>query len=177
MENLHQLLVDRRSIRCYIDKPIDGDSVKLILEAGLLAPTSKNARAWQFVVVENKETLMQLSQCKELGAGPITKAPLAIVVSVDSTATEPWVEDASVAAAYMQLQAADLGIGSCWVQVRGRFTADGDTSEEYVREVLGMPETLGVLCILTLGYPDEQRKPHDPEKTMWERVHIGRWSE
>ena len=177
MDNLNQLLVDRRSIRRYIDKPIDGDSVKLILEAGLLAPTSKNSRAWQFVVVEDKDMLAGLAKCKELGAGPIANATLGIVVSADMTVTDPWIEDASIAAAYMQLQAADLGIGSCWIQVRGRFTADGTPSEDYVRELLGMPEELGIVCVLTLGYPDEQRKPHDPAKTQWEKVHVGKWSE
>ena len=177
MDNLHQLIVDRRSIRRYIEKPIDGDCVKTILEAGLMAPTSKNSRAWEFVVVEDKETLARLAHCKEMGAGPIANAPIAVVVSVDMTVTDPWIEDASIASAFMQLQAAELGIGSCWIQVRGRFTADGTPSEDYVRELLGMPEALGVVCVLTFGYPDEQRKPHDPEKTLWERVHLGQWSE
>ena len=52
MENFHQMLLERHSIRRYTDRPIDGEDVKTILEAALLAPTSKNARSWQFVVVE-----------------------------------------------------------------------------------------------------------------------------
>ena len=64
MENLHDLLINRRSIRKYTDEPVDPDHVRLILEAALMAPTSKNARSWQFVVVEDKDTLQALGQCK-----------------------------------------------------------------------------------------------------------------
>lgn len=175
MENLHELLVNRRSIRRYTDQPIDPDDVRLILEAGLMAPTSKNCRPWQFVVVEDKDMLERLSNCKDMGAGPVAKCPLAIVVAVDATKSDPYIEDASIAAAYMQLQAADLGLGSCWIQVRGRFTADGVPAEEYVQEALGIPETFPVICILTVGHPDEQRKPQATDKLLWEKVNIGTW--
>lgn len=175
MESLHDLLINRRSIRRYTDQPLDPEQVKLILEAALMAPTSKSARAWEFVVVEDKDMLLRLSQCKPAGAMPVEKASLAIVVAVDSTATDPWIEDGSVAAAFMQLQAADLGLGSCWIQVRGRFAADGTPSEEYIQESLGMPENMNIVCILTFGHKNEERKPMDTDKLLWERVHIGKW--
>lgn len=177
MRDFHELLVNRRSIRRYTDQPLDAEQVKLILEAGLLAPTSKSSRAWQFVVVEDKDMLERLSHCKEMGAAPIARAALAVVVAIDTAATDPWIEDASVAASYMQLQAADLGLGSCWIQVRGRFSADGIPSEEYVQEALGMPETLPVVCILTFGHKNEERRPVDTSKLLWEKVHIGQWKE
>lgn len=175
MENFHDLLVGRRSIRRYTSEPVNPDDVRLILEAGLMAPTSKSSRPWSFVVVEDKDMLTRLSQCKDMGAGPIAKCPLAIVVTVDATKSDPYIEDASIAAAYMQLQAADLGLGSCWIQVRGRFGADGMPAEEYVQEALGIPETFPVICILTIGHPDEQRKPQATDKLLWERVSIGTW--
>ncbi|MDE6824948.1 MAG: nitroreductase family protein [Duncaniella sp.] len=173
--DFHQLLIERRSIRRYTSEKIDPESVKLILEAGLLAPTSKSSRAWQFVVVEDEDVLTRLSQCKAMGAGPIGKCPLAVVVAVDATATEPWIEDASVAATMMMLQASALGLGSCWIQIRDRFTADGTPSNEYVQEALGIPETCPVVCIMTFGYKDEERKPQDLEKLKWENVHIGKF--
>ncbi|MDE5800266.1 MAG: nitroreductase family protein, partial [Paramuribaculum sp.] len=83
--------------------------------------------------------------------------------------------DASIAASYMQLQAADLGLGSCWIQIRNRFSADGNPAEEYVQQQLLIPDTLPVLCILTLGHPAEERKPQNVDKLLWERVHIGQW--
>ena len=75
----------------------------------------------------------------------------------------------------MQLQAEDLGLGSCWIQIRDRFGAELKPAEEYVRELLDIPETLRVLCIVTFGYKAEERKPFDPEKMMWEKVHADRW--
>lgn len=175
MENFHDLLVNRRSIRHYTSEPISAEDVKLILEAGLLAPTSKSSRSWQFIAVDDRSMLDRLAQCKPMAAVPIERCALAVVVAADPTLSDPWIEDASIAAAYMQLQAADLGLGSCWIQVRGRFTADNIPSEEYVQELLGIPETISVLCIMTFGHKGEERKKVDTSKLLWEKVHIGTW--
>ncbi len=175
-KDFHQLLVERRSIRRYTSEPITAEDVQLILEAALLAPTSKNSRAWQFIAIDERELLEKLSVCKSSGAMPVGGATMAIVVGADTTVTEPWIEDCSIAASYIQLQAEALGLGSCWIQIRGRFTADGLDSEEYVRETLGIPEEIGIVCIITLGHKDEQRKPADTSKLFWDHVHIERWN-
>jgi len=176
MDNFHDLIVRRHSIRKYTDEQVSADDVRLILEAALLAPTSKSSRSWQFIAVDDRSMLERLAACKPAGSLPLTRCPLAIVVVGNPELSDPWVEDASIAAAYMQLQAEDLGLGSCWIQVRGRFTSDGIPSEEYVQELLGIPETLPVLCIMTFGHKDEVRKPVDTSKLLWEKVHVGRWS-
>lgn len=176
MNNFHELLINRRSIRKYTSEPIDAESVKLILEAGLMAPTSKSSRSWRFVVVEDEATLKSLAECKPSGAAPISKCKLAVVVCGDTTASDPWIEDASIAAVFMQLQAADLGLGSCWIQVRGRSTAFDQPSEEYIQELLEIPEHVNVLCVVTFGHKDEERRPIDPTKLEWEKVSVGRWN-
>lgn len=175
MENFHDLVVNRRSIRHYADTPIDADKVKLILEAGLMAPSSKSARAWHFIVVDEKEKLQAMSECKPAGALPIAKCSLAVIVAIDAEKTEPWIEDASVAATFMQLQAADLGIGSCWIQIRDRYMDDGTPSQEHLQEMFSIPDTMPIVCVLTFGIPDEQRKPQDTSKLKWEQVHIEKW--
>ncbi len=177
MENLRELLLTRHSIRRYTDKPLDSEHVKTILEAGLLAPSSKNARSWQFVAVEDPAVLARLSECKPNYATSIKDARLAVVVCTDPAKSEAYIEDATVAAILMHLQAADLGIGSCWVQVRGRLAADGEPSENIVREILGIPDDIVVECVMTFGYPDETRRPVNPEKLLWEKVHIGSWNQ
>ena len=121
MKSLHDLLIHRRSIRKYTQEALSPEAVKTILEAGLLAPSSKRCTPWEFIAVEDNETLARLSECKTSGAKPIAGAALAIVVTADMTLTDTWIEDASIAAILMQLQAADLGLGSCWIQVRGRL--------------------------------------------------------
>ena len=175
MENFHELLFNRRTIRRYTQQPVDPDQVRLIMEAALMSPSSKSVRPWQFVVVEDKEMLERLSHCKPNYATSIASAPLAIVVTADITKSDAWIEDASIAAMLMQLQAQDFGLGSCWVEIRERFREDGVPAEEYVREVLGIPEQFAVLCVITIGHKDEERKPINPEKLLWEKVHIGSW--
>lgn len=167
--------MSRRSIRRYTPQEIPQDDVKLILEAALLAPTSKNSRAWQFIAVDDKATLAQLGECKPGTALAVGRATLAVVVAVDTTASEAWIEDCSVATSFMMLQAQDLGLGSCWVEVRGRQATDGTPSEEVVQEILGIPEHVTPVCILAMGYPDEVRKPVNPDKLKWGNVHINAW--
>lgn len=176
MENLHDLLVARRSIRKYTDAPLDAEDVKLILEAALLSPTSKSSRAWQLVVVDDKEMLSRLADCKPAGAVSVSRCAMAVIVGVDPTKTEPWIEDASVAATMMQLQASDLGIGSCWIQIRDRYMADGTPSQEYIQELLGIPDTIPIVCMITFGYPDEVRKPQNIDNLRWENIHIDKWA-
>lgn len=173
---LHELLLQRHSIRRYTDKQIDAEDVKTILEAALLAPTSKNSRSWDFVVVDKPDVLRKLEHLKPTYATGLSTAPLAVVVTASPEKSEAFIEDATCAAMFMHLQAADLGLGSCWIQVRGRDTADGEPSENYVREMLGIPNEMVVECIMTFGYADETRRPVDPEKLKWEKVHIGNWT-
>ena len=83
MESIHQLFLERHSIRRYTDQAVSADDVKTILEAALLSPSSKSARPWQFVVVENRETLEALAKCKPHGAHPNAKCAFAVVVAAD----------------------------------------------------------------------------------------------
>ncbi|HRF69717.1 MAG TPA: nitroreductase family protein [Muribaculum sp.] len=177
MTDFHDLIVNRRSIRKYTADEVSAEDVKTLMEAALMAPTSKSSRPWQFVLVEDSAKLEALSKCKEHGAGPIAGCALAIIVAADVEKSDPWIEDASIAATYIQLQAADLGLGSCWIQVRGRYTVNDLESETYVQNLLEMPDTIVPVCIITIGRKAEERKPQAVEKLQWEKVHIGTWTE
>ncbi|MCX4258921.1 MAG: nitroreductase family protein [Muribaculaceae bacterium] len=176
MENLHDLMTNRRSIRRFTQASIPAEDVKLIMEAALMAPTSKSSRPWHFVLVDDRNTLERLSQCRQAGSGPIAKCRLAVVVCADSSLTGPWIEDATIAATYIQLQAQDLGLGSVWIQVRDRFDAEGVPADENIQGILGIPDTISVECVVAIGYPDEAKNPQNLEKLLWERVHIGGWN-
>ena len=106
------LVQQRRSHRKFTEQEISGEDVKTILRAGLMAPTSKSQRAWQFVLVEDKTDLEKLSDAKDLGGQFIKDARLAIVVLGDPMQNDCWVEDGSIAAISMQYQAEELGLGS-----------------------------------------------------------------
>ncbi|HHZ02612.1 MAG TPA: NAD(P)H nitroreductase [Tissierellia bacterium] len=170
--NLMNLIMKRRSIRKYKDEKIPGEVIQKILNAGLIAPTSKNKKPVEFIVVEDKDTLLKLKRCKTHGAEPLEKAPCAIVVIADSEKSDVWVEDASIAASYMQLVAEDLGMGSVWIQMRKRFNDNGDAEKE-LRRVLNIPEKYGVLCIIALGYKNENRNPYSENDIDMNKVHFG----
>ena len=102
-------------------------------------------------------------------------AALAIVVTADPLASDVWIEDASIASLMIHLQAEDMGLGSCWIQIRELYTATGMPSDEFVRAVLDIPLQLQVLSIVAVGHKGMERKPFDEEHLQWEKIHINKF--
>ena len=174
MDNFESFILSRHSTRKFSNKPLSANDVQKLLQAALLAPTSKNCKSYEFVAVEDRDILKQLSVCKNSGSSFLEGCSLAVVVLGNRTITDIWVEDATIAATYMQLQAEDLNIGSCWCHIRNRLFGEM-SSEQYVRDLLGIPPHFGVLCIIGFGYKNQEHQPHDLSKLPWEKVHIGRF--
>lgn len=175
MDNFNELVAKRRSTRKFTDEELSQENVVSLLKAALMSPTSKRTNAWQFIVVDEKETLRTLSECKEHGATFLDNAALAVVVVADPLVSDVWIEDASIASIMIQLQAEDLGLGSCWIQVRERFTASGTPADEYVRDVLDIPLQLQVLSIIAIGHKAVERKPFNEAHLQWEKIHINKY--
>lgn len=175
MDSFSELIKTRRSMRKFTGEELTQEEVVALMKAALMAPTSKRSNAWQFVVVDDKDLLKQLSQCKEQAAQFIADAALAVVVMADPLASDVWIEDAAIASIYVQLQAEDLGLGSCWVQVRERFTASGIPANDYVHDVLDIPLQLQVLSIIAIGHKGMERKPFDEARLQWEKVHLNKY--
>ena len=127
------------------------------------------------VLEKDKEMLKELSHCKEQASSFIADAALAIVVMADPLASDVWIEDAAIASIMIQLQAEDLGLGSCWVQVRERFTATGMPSDEFVHGILDIPLQLQVLSVIAVGHKGMERKPFNEEHLQWEKIHINKF--
>ena len=168
-----ELLMERRSIRRYTGERVPEESLKQILQAGLLTPSGHNAKPWEFVVVRDRETLNKLSQCREGSAEMLKGADCAVVVLGDEEKTDVWTEDCSAAMMNMHLTASSLGVGSCWIQGRLR-TVDGESTEQVVRNILGFPEKYRLEAILSLGMPavhPEARRLEDlpEERINWEK--------
>lgn len=161
----------RRSTRKFRDEDISKDDLDLILHSALLAPTSMNRKPCNFMVVERKETLKELSECKDMGAGLIAGANKAIVVIADSMVADTWIEDSSIALTYMHLMATELDIGSCWVQTHLR-SKDGKDSEEVVRDVLKIDSHYRIVGMLALGYSDDIPQAHDESDLDKSKIHF-----
>lgn len=175
MKNFSELIKQRRSMRKFTDEELTQEEVVSLLKAALMSPSSKRSNCWQFIVVDDKEKLNTLSHCKEMGSAFLKDAVLAIVVLADPLASDVWIEDASIASLMIQLQAEDLGLGSCWIQIRERYTATGMPSDEYVHGILDIPLQLQVLSIVAIGHKGMERKPFDEEHLQWEKVHINQY--
>ena len=173
MENFLELLKQRRSSRMFTDELIDKETVCNLMKAVLMSPSGRRINPWEFVLVEDKAMLKALSQCKEHGAGLLEGAAMAVVVLGDTTKTDVWIEDCSIATIILQLAAEEFGLGSCWVQMRLRKDADGNLAEDNVRALLNIPSHYAVLSIVGIGYKARETQPFDEDCMQWDKVHIG----
>ncbi|MBU5637283.1 nitroreductase family protein [Geomonas sp. Red69] len=171
-----ELLRKRRSIRKFTDEKVSTEAMETLVEAALRAPASRSLNPWEFIVVDDPQLLQQLSRAKQHGSEFVARAPLAIVVCADSTKSDVWVEDCSIAAILVQCTALSLGLGSCWAQIRNRKHDALKSAEEYLQELLGLPEEVKVECILGIGHPAERPRPLPADKLQREKVRMNRWS-
>ncbi|PIE66862.1 MAG: NAD(P)H-dependent dehydrogenase/reductase [Deltaproteobacteria bacterium] len=172
---LIDLLRARRSIRRYQAKPVEKEKIDVLVEAALRSPSSRGFNPWEFVVIDDAEILERLSRSKPHGASFLANAPLAIAVCPQTDRSDVWVEDVSIAALILHLTAADLGLGSCWIQLRKR-NHDGTLSAgAYAADVLGMPTDREVSAIMAIGYPDQQPAPHHESSLQHDKVSSNRY--
>ncbi len=172
---LLDILKARRSIRKYQDKKIEQEMINLLIKAALLAPSSRSIRPWQFIVVTDTQLLQELSLCRNPGPRFVEGAPLAIVVIADRVASDVWVEDASIASTLIQLMAQDIGLGSCWIQVRNRNYSEQESTESYIKRLLEIPEQFSVENIIAIGYPAEEKKSYDEESLLYPKIHYNKF--
>ena len=162
--NLTDILLNRRSVRQSAAEPTPEDTLREILTAGLLAPTSRNLKPCRFTVVRDKSVLEALSRAKAAGGAFLKDAGAAVVVSADAELADTWIEDCSIALTCMHLAAAEAGLGSCWVQIHLRRDRDGAEAEENVRRILGLDDRFRTVGILSLGMPAASPEPHTAEE-------------
>lgn len=174
---LMETLMKRRSIRQYTDQPVEHEKISRLIAGMLLSPSSRGIRPWEFIVVENRDTLARLSRCKPHGASFLARAPLGIVVMADTSLSDVWVEDASIASVIALLMAEELGLGACWCQIRERSHDSGQPASDQVRSILEIPERFAVESIIAVGYPDEIKPPYDKTSLHTEKVYHDRFGE
>jgi nitroreductase len=161
----------RRSIRRYLEKAVETEKIKRLIEAALRAPSSRGVNPWEFVVVTDRGLLERLSRSKPHGASFLKDAALGIVVCADPEKSDVWIEDASIASIYIHLAAESMELGSCWIQIRERMYDGEKSAEQYIREVLHMPENFKIESMVAVGYPAEKMPPHPAEDLPYEKVH------
>lgn len=168
MQELLDVMYTRRSIREFTDEPVRDEQIEAMLKAGMAAPSAQNLQPWHFVVVRMRKRLDALAEVHKY-AYMLEKAPLAIVVCGDQDiSSKHWVEDTCAATQNILLAATALGLGGVWVSIYPK-----KKYQKAVRELLDIPDHIGVLCMLAIGHPAEKKKA----RTQYdeERVHQEEW--
>ena len=171
------VLRKRRSIRQFTSQAVEADKVDALIEAAVRTPTSRGHNPWEFIVVTDPELLKQLGCAKEHGSAFLAGAPLAIVVAADATKSDVWTEDCSIAGILIQLTAENIGLGSCWAQIRLRPHDSVCSAEQYLKDLLGLPASYEVECVLGIGYPAEEKAGHAAEALPFNQVHRNKFND
>ncbi|MFW9830991.1 MAG: nitroreductase family protein [Candidatus Thorarchaeota archaeon] len=149
--DLLEIIKDRRSIRQYLSREIEQEKLEKILEAAQWAPSASNRQPWHFIVVQNSKTRHQLAKLHPHGRF-MSKSPVVIVVLGDPDVhPKYYLSDPHQAVQNILLTAFWLGLGTCWMGVRGA------PFEQDMKELLKIPEALHVVCTISIGYSNQTR--------------------
>ena len=147
--NVFEAIKKRASVRSYLDKPIEDETLNAVLEAGRLAPSASNRQEWRFVIVRDSEVRRKLGEAAN-GQSFVGEAPVVIVACavtdghVMSCGQPCYPIDVAIALDHISLAAVEYGLGTCWI---------GAFNEKKVKEILGVPDEIRVVELMPLGYP------------------------
>jgi nitroreductase len=169
--NVSEAIRTKRAVREFQDKTLNEEVVHIILNAGRRAQSSKNTQTWQFIAIRDKSILKALSECGQW-AGHLAGAALGVaILTPDPTEKFQIMFDAGQAAAFMQLAAWELGVGSCPASI---YIADK------AREILAFPAQWHLRIALSFGYPLHAEAISAPPKRggrleFEDIMHLDRW--
>jgi nitroreductase len=169
--NIFDAIKTRKSVRKYLDKPVEEEKLNQILEAAHLAPSASNRQEWRFVVVQDKDTRKKLAQAAGsqsfVGEAPVV---LAACAETDGKVMKCGLPchpiNVAIALDHIMLTAVELGLGTCWI---GHF----DALE--VKKILGIPEEIVIVGLMPLGYPADPSAIQKKRLSMDQIIHMERW--
>jgi nitroreductase len=168
-------ILRRRSIRKYTSQPVEPEKLEQLLKAAMAAPSAMNCKPWEFILVTDPGELAEFRKRLPFGN---RNAPAAIVVcgnpfrSINPAARLFWVQDCSAATENILLAASGLGLGAVWIgiyPVRAFIRV--------VRQVVSLPPNIRPLCLVYVGYAQEQKPPrsqYDPSRISSQKYGQGR---
>ncbi|MHA1368406.1 MAG: nitroreductase family protein [Promethearchaeota archaeon] len=163
--DVYEAIMKRRSIRSYLEKPIEKDIILKIAKSGLMAPSASNFQPWNFIFVVSRNKI------REIGKGYqdfISRCSLIIVGTINREISRNWNKiDLAIALQNMVLYCTSVGLGTCWV---------GSFNRDRVRKLCKVPSTHDIMALITVGYPDPSY-PTDSffRKELDETFYIDEW--
>lgn len=160
---ISDLIRHRRSVRDFLDKPVERDKIMMCLEAARLAPSACNSQPWKFIVVDDQQVKQKLCDAAFSGVYAINafakKAPVIVVIVSERgkflariggefRGTQYYQIDIGIAGEHLALQAEDMGLGTCWM---------GWFNERTVKEVLNVPQDRKIDILIAMGYYDRKK--------------------
>lgn len=168
--DIQETLLNRRSIRKYKGKKISSQDINTMLKAAMYAPSAMNTQAWHFIVIEDKNILLNTLQSIPY-AEMLKQSTAAILVCGDSSIekNESWLlQNCSAVTQNILLSAFGLGIGNCWIGIQGM-----DEIVRNIKHQFKLPEKIVPVSLISLGYPDEVVKAE--ERFKEEKIHYNNW--
>ncbi|MCC8174120.1 MAG: nitroreductase family protein [Odoribacter sp.] len=160
-------IMSRKSVRKYQDRKVEDEKVDILLKAGMAAPSGKDVRPWEFMVVTDRETLNTMAEGLPY-AKMLKEAPLAIIVCGDTIKSSYWYLDCSAATQNILLAAEALGLGAVWTAAYPY-----DDRMNIVTQNTGLPEHIRPLCVIPVGYSAQPHSPRD--KYNADKIHYNKW--
>jgi len=164
-------IFNRRSIRKYEDRPVEKEKIEKLLRAAMQAPSAANQQAWEFIVVENKETLKKLSTVSPYSK-PVEDSAVTFVLlaNIDNFRAETaWQQDMGAAAENLLLEATYLGLGAVWLGV-----AVADSCVASVKSTFNLPDNIKPFALISVGYPKDQQNEF-VDRFAQSKVHYENW--
>jgi nitroreductase len=165
------VITARKSIRMFLDKPVEADKMNRIFEAARLAPSASNRQEWRFVVLDDKQVIgkVALASCIQtfIGNAPAVIAACAETGGHVMQCGQPsYPIDVAIALDHISLAAVALGLGTCWIGMFG---------EAKVKKILGIPEKVRVVALMVLGYPADPAAEEKKRLPMEKIVKYNKW--
>ncbi len=158
-----EVIRKRYSCRAYQDRQIEQEKLDSLFEAARLAPSAKNTQDWRFVVVIDKATKHQVAETTNR---PEVFEKAGVIIAACSNSDDVMrcgqaigPIDIAIALEHIALQAAELGLATCWI---------GSFYPEKVRTILGIPDDIAIIELMTVGYPADS--PKQPSREPIEKI-------
>lgn len=169
--NVTEAIKTRKSVRSFLDKPVEKAKLEAVLEAARLAPSAKNLQEWRFVVVQDEGMRKKLGEAAN-GQSFVGEAPVVIAACAEgvdhvmSCGQLCYPIDVAIALDHITLAAVELGLGTCWI---------GAFDEAKVKSLLGIPDKIRVVELMPLGYPADPSAATKRRMTMTDIVRPEKW--
>jgi len=170
--HVHEAMKKRKSVRSYLERPVEKEKIDKILEAAQIAPSAKNLQEWRILVVTDKDVRKRLAIESARNQMFVAEAPVVFVCCAETDKANMtcghsrFTVDCAIAVDHMTLAAVEEGLGTCWI---GAFT------QEPVRKILDIPKDIEVFALLPTGYPTDSSTVGKKRKSMDEIVCYDSW--